>query len=185
MIKQLIIILLLAGIGYYGYGYYKENYATSQSIEDLCLVNNSKDFTQFENNDYKLYLYRDFQLASLNGVNLDNQKYFTTFKVSDNPQEGIFIWKRGYAFDSNKLVYDGVSVIDNYTILNESDVIGQYKNDYKRLMVQYNYNDLTIIQDSYALVKDNVGYLITLRSINNNYDVLKPRFDKIVCSFTN
>lgn len=180
--KWVLFLLIILAIG--------ASYYYISSSEDLKIINfepsclslgEESNYKIYQGDKYKVKIPNNYNLENFSGIPASEGFKFDTFKISDNELELFYIWSYGYAFDQNKLAYDTISSIDGHSIISDED-ISLNKKVFKRIKAQYSYENISMIQETYAYIERNVAYVLTLRAqpqnSNNNSQILQ----KVACT---
>lgn len=177
ILTLIVVLLILGGVCFVGYKYvYPKVVPIPENLQE-----NNKYFGyvnySFGNADFKIPA--TWTVMDVSGVTSLNSM---ALKINPSSEEDfMYIWKYGYAFDSETLAKEVVSY--GFELISEDKVLIN-GNEFYNYVVSVSEEDVTRVYNTYAYVKDEVGYVFTLKCNSELYSVFKDKFVNTVESIT-
>ncbi len=176
IVTLIVVIIILAVVGYLGYRYVYPDFKTVNLDKgDLSEGDKYYGYANFEIEDFKLKMPETWTEMDVENVSSSNS---WAYKINPSSNEDfLYIWRYGYAFDSKTLAKEIVQY--NISLISEQDANINSQNFYN-VVVSVNDDSVNRIYSTYALVKNGVGYVFTLKCNSELYDVFKDKFKNVV-----
>jgi len=172
----IVIIIILAVVGYLGYRYVYPDFKNANlSKGDLSEDDKYYGYSNFSIEDIKLKMPETWTKFEVDDVSSSNS---WVYKVNPSSNEDfMYVWRYGYAFDSKALAKEIVQY--NIEEISEQEV-NINGNAFYNVVVSVQEESVTRIYNTYAFVKNGIGYVFTLKCNSEIYDALKDKFKNSV-----
>jgi len=176
IITIIVVLIILAVVGFLGYKYIYPNLASDVPVE------------QQEGSQYYGFMDYSFENVSFKmpdtwtKMDVEDVTSSNSIAIKINPssnEDFMYVWKYGYAFDSKTLAKEVISY--NFQVISEEEVTINWQ-DFYNYVVSVDEDGVTRIYNTYAYVKDEIGYVFTLKCNSNLYSSFKDKFVAVVDS---
>lgn len=172
-VTVVFILIILGVVVFLGYKYVYPEFKNKKVLASADEKYNG--FVDFTYADILMKLPEDWKQMDVSDVTSLNS---IALKVNPSSDEDfMYIWRYGYAFDSKALA--GEVIQYNFEEISSKEVEIN-KNKFYNKVVSVQEDEVTRIYDTYAIVKNNIGYVFTLRCSADSYPVFKDKFVKVV-----
>jgi hypothetical protein len=171
-----LVLIILVVLGFVAYKYI---YPEFKNGTDLPPDDKYYGFSNFTYLDVSLKLPDGWSQMDVDGVTSANS---VAIKINPSSDEDfMYIWRYGYAFDSKTLANDVITYNFQTVEEKEADISGI---KFYNKVVSVDESGVTRLYNTYATVKDGVGYVFTLKCNSGAYSVFKDKFVKAIESIT-
>jgi len=171
-----LVLIILVVLGFVAYKYV---YPEFKGGSELTPDDKYYGFSDFKYMDVSLKISTGWSKMDVDNVTSANSLAIKVNPSSD--EDFMYIWRYGYAFDSKSLANDVITY--NFQDVEEKEVEISGIMFYNKV-VSVEEGKVVRMYNTYATVKNGVGYVFTLKCSSESYSVFKDKFVKTVESIT-
>jgi len=182
-ITWIFLIVAIVFIGIYTYDYFTMPRLDKIKLQNKCITQEDlKTFGLYKGQGYQIYIPKDWPFVKLSTAMSKSQ---TAFGInSKDPYEFFSIWADDYNKNVDQLLIDTLKSLSNYAIEKQDIAKTESNLELKHLLVSYRTEFGQMKQEMFAYTKNNKGFLILMRSKQENFTQNQKYLNKIICSFT-